>query len=157
MKIAPLYHALTKVAWAEPVIVHTGQHYDKNMSDVFFEDLGMPEPDVHLGVGGGTHAQQTAGVMVKFEELCLAEKPDLVLVVGDVNSTIACGLVAVKLGIKLVHVEAGLRSGDRTMPMKMVMKPLDGSDEFTMVKWDKIDFTINLQKSFFSIQNLKSF
>ncbi len=99
-----------------PMLIHTGQHYDKNMSDVFFEDLGLPKPHVHLGVGGGTHAQQTAGVMVKFEELCLAEKPDMVLVVGDVNATMATSVVAAKLHIPVAHVEAGLRSRDMTMP-----------------------------------------
>jgi len=98
------------------MLIHTGQHYDKNMSGVFFEDLGLPTPHVHLGVGGGTHAQQTAGVMVKFEELCLAEKPDLVLVVGDVNATMATSVTAAKLHIPVAHVEAGLRSRDMTMP-----------------------------------------
>ncbi len=99
-----------------PFLIHTGQHYDKNMSDVFFEDLGLPTPHVHLGVGGGSHAQQTAGVMLKFEELCLEEKPDLVLVVGDVNATMATTVVACKLHIPVAHVEAGLRSRDMSMP-----------------------------------------
>ena len=99
-----------------PLLVHTGQHYDKNMSHTFFESLGIKEPDHNLEAGGGTHAQQTAKIMVKFEEVCIKTKPDFVLVVGDVNSTIAAGLVAKKLHIKLVHIEAGLRSGDRSMP-----------------------------------------
>lgn len=117
MKIAPIWRALDEGSdLLEPVLIHTGQHYDKNMSDVFFEDLGLPQPDVHLGVGGGTHAQQTAGVMLKFEELCLAEKPDLVLVVGDVNATMATSTVAAKLHIPVAHVEAGLRSRDMGMP-----------------------------------------
>src|SRR5436189_6059515 len=98
------------------VLVHTGQHYDEGMSDVFFRDLGIPVPDVHLGVGSGSHAEQTARIMVEFEKVCLKEKPDLVLVVGDVNSTMACTIVAAKLLIPVAHVEAGLRSFDRAMP-----------------------------------------
>jgi len=116
MKIAPLYHALKKEDWATPVIVHTGQHYDLNMSDVFFQDLSLPEPDIHLGVGSGSHAQQTGQVMMAYEKILIAQKPDLVVVVGDVNSTMAATLAAVKLGIKVAHLEAGLRSYDRTMP-----------------------------------------
>lgn len=116
MKIAPLYHALKKEAWAKPFIVHTGQHYDLNMSDAFFQDLGIPEPDINLEVGSGSHAEQTARVMMAFEPVCVREKPDLIIVVGDVNSTMACTLVASKLGIKIAHVEAGLRSFDRSMP-----------------------------------------
>ncbi len=116
MKIAPLYHALRKEAWAEPVVIHTGQHYDVNMSDEIFEDLGMPEPDIHLGVGSGTHAEQTGKVMVAYEKILLAQAPDLVIVVGDVNSTAATTLAAAKLGVKVAHLEAGLRSFDRTMP-----------------------------------------
>ncbi|MBU0992201.1 MAG: UDP-N-acetylglucosamine 2-epimerase (non-hydrolyzing) [Proteobacteria bacterium] len=116
MKIAPLYHALGKEAWAHPVIVHTGQHYDLNMSDVFFRDFGLPEPDIHLNVGSGTHAEQTGKVMIAYEKVIMKEKPDLVIVVGDVNSTAAATLAAVKLGVKVAHLEAGLRSFDRTMP-----------------------------------------
>jgi len=116
MKIAPLYHALKKEPWTEPIIVHTGQHYDLNMSDVFFQDLGLPKPDLHLGVGSGTHAQQTAQVMMAYEKALLKKPPDLVVVVGDVNSTLATTLTAVKLGVKVAHLEAGLRSFDRTMP-----------------------------------------
>jgi len=97
-------------------VVHTGQHYDAAMSDSFFRDLELPEPDTHLGVGSASHAVQTAAVMERFEPVVLAEKPDWVLVVGDVNSTLACALVCVKLGVKVAHVEAGLRSRDRTMP-----------------------------------------
>jgi UDP-N-acetylglucosamine 2-epimerase (non-hydrolysing) len=131
MKIAPLYHALKKEAWAEPVIVHTGQHYDLNMSDVFFQDLGLPEPEIHLGVGSGSHAEQTGQVMIAYEKVLLESKPDLVVVVGDVNSTVACTLAAAKI-IKyngqqttdnghdrrpyVGHLEAGLRSFDRSMP-----------------------------------------
>ncbi|MBU2502204.1 UDP-N-acetylglucosamine 2-epimerase (non-hydrolyzing) [bacterium] len=117
MKIAPLWRAMSGGSdLLDPVLIHTGQHYDKNMSDVFFEDLGLPAPDVHLGVGGGSHAQQTAGVLLKYEDLCLQQRPDLVLVVGDVNATMATSLVAAKLHIPVAHVEAGLRSRDRTMP-----------------------------------------
>lgn len=122
MKIAPImdaYRASNRSASGcrmEPVLVHTGQHYDEKMSDLFFRELGIPKPDVNLGIGGGSHAVNTAETMKAFEGVCLAEKPDAVLVVGDVNSTIACGLVAAKLGIRLIHVEAGLRSFDRTMP-----------------------------------------
>ncbi|MBW1793369.1 MAG: UDP-N-acetylglucosamine 2-epimerase (non-hydrolyzing) [Deltaproteobacteria bacterium] len=116
MKIAPLYHALKKEEWATPVIVHTGQHYDLNMSDAFFNDLGLPEPDLHLGVGSGTHAEQTGQVMITYEKALMQSRPDLVVVVGDVNSTMAATLAAVKLGIEVAHLEAGLRCFDRTMP-----------------------------------------
>src|SRR5437660_460101 len=112
MKIAPLYHALKKELWAEPVIVHTGQHYDSNMSDAIFEDLGLPQPHIHLGVGSGSHAEQTAKVMMAYEKVVRDRTPDLVVVVGDVNSTVAATLVASKLGIKVAHLEAGLRSFD---------------------------------------------
>lgn len=117
VKLAALVHALEP--WHERLtfsIVHTGQHYDHAMSDVFFEQLGIPAPDVDLGVGSGSHAVQTAKVMVAFEGHCLESRPDLVVVVGDVNSTLACTLVAAKLAIPVAHVEAGLRSGDRSMP-----------------------------------------
>ena len=116
MKIAPLYHELVKRDGLDPVIVHTGQHYDLNMSDIFFKDFNLPEPHIHLGVGSGTHAEQTGNVMIAYEKVLTKEKPDLVVVVGDVNSTIAATLAAVKLGIKTAHLEAGLRSFDRTMP-----------------------------------------
>jgi UDP-N-acetylglucosamine 2-epimerase (non-hydrolysing) len=117
MKIAPLYHALAAERdWADPVIIHTGQHYDPNMSDAFFSDLGLPKPDFNLEVGSGSHAEQTGGVMIAYERLCRSAVPDWVVVVGDVNSTLACGLVAKKLCLPLAHLEAGLRSRDRTMP-----------------------------------------
>ena len=117
MKVAPIHRAFEHYAPDfEHHIVHTGQHYDAAMSDAFFQDLDMPNPTVFLGIGSGSHAEQTAKVMIAFEQTCLELKPDLVIVVGDVNSTIACALVAVKLGIKTAHVEAGLRSYDRTMP-----------------------------------------
>src|ERR671939_1712072 len=117
MKVAPIVAAMKRrPAQFQPLVVHTGQHYDAAMSDSFFRDLELPQPDVHLGVGSGSHAVQTAAVMQRFEPVVLEEKPDWVLVVGDVNSTIACALVCVKLGVKVAHVEAGLRSRDRTMP-----------------------------------------
>jgi len=116
MKIAPLLAAYRDHPSIEPVLVHTGQHYDEAMSRLFFGQLGLPEPDINLGVGSGSHAAQTAAILTAFEPVLLEHRPDLVLVVGDVNSTIACGLAAVKLGFRLAHVEAGLRSGDRSMP-----------------------------------------
>ena len=117
MKVAPIVAAMkARPAKFQPLVVHTGQHYDADMSDSFFRDLNLPEPDTHLEVGSGSHAVQTAAVMQRFEPVVLKEKPDWVLVVGDVNSTIACALVCVKLGVKVAHVEAGLRSRDRTMP-----------------------------------------
>jgi UDP-N-acetylglucosamine 2-epimerase (non-hydrolysing) len=116
MKIAPLYHALDKEGWADPKIVHTGQHYDVNMSDVFFRDLRLPSPHFHLGVGSGSHAEQTGGVMIEYEKICRDERPDWIVVVGDVNSTAACAMVGTKLWIPVVHLEAGLRSRDRRMP-----------------------------------------
>lgn len=116
MKVAPLHRAFQQYPTIESKIVHTGQHYDARMSDVFFNQLELPQPHYFLGVGGGSHAQQTARIMLEFEKVVEAEKPDVVLVVGDVTSTIACALVSVKLHIPVVHVEAGLRSGDRRMP-----------------------------------------
>ena len=116
MKIAPLMAAYRRHPAIEPLLVHTGQHYDERMSALFFDQLGIPVPDINLEVGSGSHAGQTAEIMKAIEPVLLERKPDAMLVVGDVNSTIACGLVAVKLGIRLVHVEAGLRSRDRTMP-----------------------------------------
>jgi UDP-N-acetylglucosamine 2-epimerase (non-hydrolysing) len=117
MKVAPIVAQMRRRPdLFTSLIVHTGQHYDEKLSKVFFDDLGMPMPDVNLNVGSGSHAQQTAAVMSAFEPVLIDSRADLVLVVGDVNSTIACALVAVKLGVKVAHVEAGLRSFDRTMP-----------------------------------------
>lgn len=116
MKVAPLYHALAATDWCEPIIVHTGQHYDANMSDAFFDDLNLPPPHRHLGVGSGTHAEQTGNVMIAHEKICLDERPAAIVVAGDVNSTVACAMVGAKLWIPVVHLEAGLRSGDRRMP-----------------------------------------
>lgn len=116
MKVAALHRALLGHASVASRIVHTGQHYDQQMSAVFFEDLELPEPDIYLGVGSGTHAEQTAATMVAFEKTVLEEHPDVLVVYGDVNSTMACAIVAAKLLVPVAHVEAGLRSGDRTMP-----------------------------------------
>jgi UDP-N-acetylglucosamine 2-epimerase (non-hydrolysing) len=116
MKVAPLWHALTAAADFEPVLIHTGQHYDPNMSDAIFADLALPQPDHHLGVGSGTHAEQTGGVMIAYEKIAVADRPDWLVVVGDVNSTAACAMVAAKLHFPVVHLEAGLRSRDRRMP-----------------------------------------
>jgi len=116
MKIAPIARSFDNQTRINYKIVHTGQHYDKNMSDIFFEELGIRQPDYHLGAGGGTHAQQTAKIMTGFEEICEKDRPDLVIVVGDVNSTLACSIVAKKMHIKVAHVEAGLRSFDLSMP-----------------------------------------
>ncbi len=116
MKIAPVYFELLKYKNFKPIIVHTGQHYDSQMSAFFFRDLGLPKPDVYLGVGSASHAVQTACIMERFEPVLINEKPELLLVVGDVNSTVACALTAVKMGIKVGHIEAGLRSFDRSMP-----------------------------------------
>jgi UDP-N-acetylglucosamine 2-epimerase (non-hydrolysing) len=119
MKVAPVLAALKQRAGVRQTLVHTGQHYDANMSDIFFDQLEIPRPDISLGVGSGSHAAQTAQIMLKFEEAVLAQQPDWVLVYGDVNSTVAAALVCAKLQIKVAHVEAGLRSGDRTMPEEL--------------------------------------
>ena len=116
MKVAPLWHALVADGTFDPRLVHTGQHYDANMSDAFFRDLKLPEPHHHLGVGSGSHAEQTARVMMAYEPVASAERPAFTIVVGDVNSTAAVALVCAKLGLRTVHLEAGLRSFDRGMP-----------------------------------------
>lgn len=116
MKIAPIQREMAKYSDLQPILVHTGQHYDERMSKLFFDDLELPKPDIYLNVGSASHAVQTAKIMMEFEKVVLEEKPDLVIVVGDVNSTMACSIVASKLHVKVAHVEAGLRSFDRTMP-----------------------------------------
>lgn len=116
IKVAPVHAALAPRIGIEQLLVHTGQHYDVNMSDVFFQQLAIPMPDINLGVGSGSHIVQTAQIMLKLEKVLLEQKPDLVVVYGDVNSTVAAALVCAKLLIPICHVEAGLRSGDRTMP-----------------------------------------
>lgn len=116
MKIAPLYHALARTSWATPRIVHTDQHWDDNLSKFIFRDLGLPTPHFSLGAGGGTQGEVTAKVLMGYEKICLESRPDLTVVVGDVNSTAAAALAATKLHIPIAHLEAGLRSGDRRMP-----------------------------------------
>jgi UDP-N-acetylglucosamine 2-epimerase (non-hydrolysing) len=144
MKIAPLMHALKGNKKIQPILVHTGQHYDVQMSGQFFEELEIPQPDINLEVGSASHAVQTARIMEGFERVCLDEKPDYVLVVGDVNSTVACTLVASKLGIKTIHYEAGLRSNDRTMPEEINRLVTDAiSDVFVTTS---IDANENLLK-----------
>ncbi len=145
MKVAPIHKAFKKYEnEITHLICHTGQHYDEKMSKVFFEDLELPQPDFYLGVGSGSHAEQTANVMVEFEKILIQEKPDIVLVVGDVNSTIACSLTAKKLHIKVVHVEAGLRSFDMEMP-----------EEINRILTDRIsDYLFVTEKS--GLENLKN-
>jgi UDP-N-acetylglucosamine 2-epimerase (non-hydrolysing) len=140
MKIAPIVRALQAHGGIRFKIIHTGQHYDREMNDVFFEELGIPQPDVFMGAGGGSHAQQTAKIMVGFEELCQAERPDAVLVVGDVNSTLACSIVAKKLQVPVAHVEAGLRSGDMAMPEEINRLVTDSiSDWFFVTEPSGVD------------------
>jgi UDP-N-acetylglucosamine 2-epimerase (non-hydrolysing) len=119
MKVAPLWHALRASGDYRPALVHTGQHYDSNMSAEVLADLGLPDPDFHLGVGSGSHAEQTGRVIIAYGEVAAANGPDWLVVVGDVNSTLACALVGTKLGIRTVHLEAGLRSRDRRMPEEL--------------------------------------
>jgi UDP-N-acetylglucosamine 2-epimerase (non-hydrolysing) len=133
MKIAPIVRALQAQSALTFKIIHTGQHYDREMNDVFFEELGIPQPDLFMGAGGGSHATQTAKIMLAFEELCIAEPPALVLVVGDVNSTLACSIVAKKLNIPVAHVEAGLRSGDMTMPEEINRLVTDSISDYFFV------------------------
>jgi len=134
MKVAPLHKAfLRHTDRIRHLIVHTGQHYDEAMSKVFFDDLELPQPDFYLGVGSGTHAEQTARIMVEFEKVLERVKPDLTLVVGDVNSTVACSLVSVKMGIPVAHVEAGLRSRDRTMPEEINRILTDAVSDYLFV------------------------
>ena len=158
MKVAPLYHALKRTDWANPVLVHTGQHYDRNMSDAILQDLKVPAPDFHLGVGSGTHAEQTGNVMIAYEKICMEHRPDWIVVVGDVNSTAACAMVGAKLWIPVVHLEAGLRSRDRRMPEEInrlvtdaitdvLWTPSEDADENLIaegVSADKIDLIGNI-------------
>jgi len=152
MKMAPLYEDLKKRKL--PVLfLHTGQHYDENMSTVFFEELEMPEPDIYLGVGSGSHAQQTAKIMIDFEKVCLKEKPSMVIVAGDVNSTIACALVASKLWIPVAHVEAGLRSFDMQMPEEINRILTDQISDLLLTP--SIDANENLAKEGISDERVK--
>lgn len=144
MKVAPLHRAFVASGKIESKIVHTGQHYDAKMSDVFFNQLELPKPDYYLGIGGGTHSEQTAKIMLAFEPILSAEKPDLVLVVGDVTSTIACAMVAVKENFPVAHVEAGLRSGDRKMPEEINRILTDSISKYLFVT--EQDGLVNLAK-----------
>lgn len=130
VKISPIMEEMNHNGHIKPMLIHTGQHYDYEMSKVFFEDLEIPEPDIYLGVGSGTQAEQTGKIMIEFEKVLFHEKPDLVLVVGDVNSTLACSLVASKLCIPIAHVEAGLRSFDRTMPEEINRAVTDSLSDY---------------------------
>jgi len=134
MKIAPIIRELKKQPdMFSCQLIHTGQHYDNSMSDVFFDELEIPKPDFHLNVGSGSHAEQTARIMIAYEPICERKKPDLVMVVGDVNSTLACAIVAKKLNVKVAHVEAGLRSGDMTMPEEINRIVTDSITDFYFV------------------------
>jgi UDP-N-acetylglucosamine 2-epimerase (non-hydrolysing) len=133
MKIAPIYREALKHNKVQCKIVHTGQHYDYEMSEAFFKDLELPKPDFFLSAGSGSHAVQTAKIMVAFEELCQGERPNLIIVVGDVNSTLACSVVAKKLLIKVAHVEAGLRSFDMTMPEEINRMVTDAISDYFFV------------------------
>lgn len=133
MKVAPLHRAFSKRPEIESKILHTGQHYDAKMSDIFFNQLGLPKPHYYLGIGGGSHTWTTANIMLKFEAILKEDRPDLVLVVGDVNSTVACTLVAIKMEIPVAHVEAGLRSGDRKMPEELNRLMTDSVADFLFV------------------------
>jgi len=133
MKIAPIHRLMEAAEGIEPVLVHTGQHYDKVMSKVFFKDLDLPEPKIYLGVGSGSHAQQTGAIMIELEKIMFETSPDLILVVGDVNSTMAAALVASKLSIPIAHVEAGLRSFDRSMPEEINRVVTDALADFLFV------------------------
>jgi UDP-N-acetylglucosamine 2-epimerase (non-hydrolysing) len=133
MKVAPIHKEITKRGKYQSVILHTGQHYDEKMSKVFFEDLELPKPDIYLGIGSGSHAEQTAKVMIEFEKVLAAEKPDMVIVVGDVNSTVACSLVAAKMHVPVSHVEAGLRSFDRSMPEEINRLATDAISDYLFV------------------------
>jgi len=130
MKIAPIVEAMRRHSGIEQILIHTGQHYDEKMSQVFFDELGIPKPDIYLGVGSGSHAEQTAKIMIAFEQILLEQRPDIVLVVGDVNSTMACAITAAKLMVPVGHVEAGLRSYDRAMPEEINRIVTDVLSEF---------------------------
>ena len=165
MKIAPLYHALSKEDWLKAEIVHTGQHYDEKMSNSFFKNLALPKPKYNLNVGSGRHAEQTAKIMIEYEKLCEENRPDWIIVVGDVNSTLACSIVAAKLLIPIAHLEAGLRSYDREMPEEvnrvltdqvcdLLWTPsMDGNENLIKegVSKEKIDFVGNIMLDSFEM------
>jgi len=154
MKIAPIWKEMKKYSDCfNPIIVHTGQHYDDKMSATFFKDLELPNPDIYLGVGSASHAVQTARIMVGFEKICLEKKPDLIIVVGDVNSTLACAIVASKLLSPLAHIEAGLRSFDRAMPEEINRIVTDSLSDFLFTTCE--DANENLRKE--GVSNEKIF
>lgn len=144
MKIAPLMSAMKKSNFIEPVLIHTGQHYDEKMSKLFFDELEIPKPEVNLEVGSDSQAKQVAKIMERFDDICDSYKPDAILVVGDVNSTMACSIVAAKLGIKVIHMEAGLRSYDRRMPEEINRLVTDALADLLLTPSD--DGTENLLK-----------
>ncbi len=153
IKIAPLIEAIKEIG--EPLsyrLIHTGQHYDKNMSESFFEQLGIPEPDINLGAGGGTQAEQTANIMIGYEKLLASDSADLCLVVGDVNSTMACSIVARKMGLEVAHVEGGIRSGDWSMPEEVNRIVTDSLTNYFFTT--SSDANRNLQKSGVPIRNI---
>ncbi|MES1925744.1 UDP-N-acetylglucosamine 2-epimerase (non-hydrolyzing) [Salinisphaera sp. T31B1] len=165
MKVAPLFHVLSQQDWCTVRLVHTGQHYDANMSDSFFRDFSLPTPDIHLEIGSGSHAEQTGRVMIAYEQVLQEQPADWTIVVGDVNSTFACAMAAVKLGIRVAHLEAGLRSRDRTMPeeinrlatdaiVDLLWTPSSDADDNLLaegVARDKIDFVGNIMLDSFEL------
>jgi UDP-N-acetylglucosamine 2-epimerase (non-hydrolysing) len=144
MKMAPILRVMATYPQLKPLLVHTGQHYDVSMSRTFFDDLELPKPDIYLGVGSGSHAVQTAKMMIEFEKILEQEKPDLIVVVGDVNSTLACSIVAAKMLVPIAHVEAGLRSFDRTMPEEINRMVTDALSDYLFTTSQDAD--INLKK-----------
>ena len=154
MKVAPIIHAIQKAETDGKDIhyrlVHTGQHYDKNMSDTFFEELNIPQPDTNLGCGGGTQAEQTAHIMVEFEKELIAHPCDIVLVVGDVTSTMACSIVAKKLNTRVAHVEAGIRSWDQTMPEEINRMVTDSLADYMFTTTDVADRNLLRQGASFA-------
>lgn len=144
MKIAPIIRAFNKNKFIENILLHTGQHYDEKMSSIFFDELEIPKPDIELNIGSDTQTKQVAKIMMKFEEVCDEVKPQAILVVGDVNSTMACALVAAKKGIKVFHIEAGIRSGDKEMPEEINRLVTDSiSDYLLPPSSDAVDNLLN--------------
>ena len=158
MKVAPLLRIFKKNKSFKSTLIHTGQHYDKKMSDVFFDDLNIPTPDYNLNVRSGSHAEQTAKIMILFEKICINIKPDLLIVVGDVNSTMACSIVAKKLHIEVAHIEAGLRSNDRAMPEEINRLVTDSVSDYFFVTEDSGKTNLlnegHNEKSIFFVGNL---
>jgi len=143
MKIAPIVEEMGRYPDIEPILVHTGQHYDDNLSQVFLRDLNLPEPDIYLGVGSDSHARQMARIMVEFEGVLLDRKPDLILVVGDVNSTLACAVTAAKVGVPIAHVEAGLRSFNRRMPEEINRVVTDALSDLLFTTCEDANLNLN--------------